>query len=247
MKPLVTRFLTLEDIPRLLELETRQWMDHQAADAQTLRQRIEAHPQLCVGSFCARSGEALASLFMRPIDPFEIQHARSWADCAAARPGRTANDSTNSLFGISLTSVNPDAASALFDFFWPHALKGGWRDIYLGSPIPGLAKALLANPGLDVERYVHSRRGGLPRDAQLRYYHRKGFKQIVAVVPDYFPHEASMNYGVLLRGKVPLSTSLPVWELMPKRMLQAVLKCLVSVSGLSVGRAKPSVLEGAQS
>ena len=246
MTRLVTRFLALDDIPALLQLEIKQWKDHQAADAQTLRQRIESQPQLCIGSFCARTGRALASLFMRPISRDEIRQARRWADCAVGQSQSSADRRADSLFGISLTSVSPAAASALFEFFWPHALKAGWREIYLGSPIPGLVRALNAEPGLDVETYVHSRRGGLPRDAQLRYYHRKGFKQIVAVLPEYFPHEASRNYGVLLRGKVPLSTSLPIWGLMPRRLMNAVLKCLMSVSGVCVGTAKPSVLEGAQ-
>ncbi|MFM8900099.1 MAG: hypothetical protein ACKOF9_09145 [Burkholderiales bacterium] len=182
-KPLVTRFLDTRDIPALLALETRQWEDHQAADAQALHQRIASHPRLCIGSFCARSGEALASLFMRPISQQELQQARSWIDCAVGKQAALATCPGSSLFGISLTSVAPEAAQALFDFFWPHALKNGWHDIYLGSPIPGLQRARQADPSLDVMAYATAKRGGLPRDTQLRYYHRKGFQEIVSVLP----------------------------------------------------------------
>lgn len=243
-KVIVSRFLSVNDIPRLLQLEQCQWEAHQAADASALRQRIERHPDLCVGSFCARSGDVLASLFMRPISQREIQQARSWTECAVDRTDGSAAARGHSLFGISLTSVEPQAALALFDFFWPHALKKGWRDIYLGSPIPGLQRALAAEPSLDVSTYVHAKRGGLPRDIQLRYYHRKGFQQIVSVLPNYFPHEASLNHGVLLRGHVPLSRWWPLWSALPMGLLQALLKGLVRFSGIQAGRAKPSGMQG---
>lgn len=239
-----TRFLTVHDIPALLQLERRQWEAHQAASAETLRQRLENQPRLCMASFCPQSGEALASLFMRPISGQEIQKARTWTDCSlGTSPGPTAERSS-SLFGVSLTSVEPQAALALFDFFWPHALKNGWRDVYLGSPIPGLQRALAVDPQLDVHTYVHAKRGGLPRDTQLRYYHRKGFQQIVSVLPDYFPHQSSLNHGVLLRGQVPLSRWNPLWSLLPMELLQALLKGVVWLSGVQAGRAKQPGLQG---
>ncbi len=244
-QPLVTRFLDIRDIPALLKLETRQWQDHQAADAETLHKRIESHPQLCIGSFCAHSGEVLASLFMRPISQQELQQARSWTDCAVGTGNTSLANCGGSLFGISLTSVDPDAVSAICEFFWPLALKNGWHEIYFGSPIPGLERALLADPSLDVTSYVKSRRGGLPRDPQLRYYHGRGIQEIVAVLPNYFPHAASLNYGVMLRCRVPFSRWQSLWALLPKGLLQAVVRWLFILSGVSAGRPKPpSGLEG---
>jgi hypothetical protein len=242
-----TRFLTIDDIPALLQLEKRQWEAHQAASAEALRQRIENHPRLCMASFCPRSGEVIASLFMRPISRQEIQQARTWTDCSVGASPSSSVERPSSLFGISLTSVEPQAALALFDFFWPQALKNGWRDIYLGSPIPGLQRALAADPHLDVHTYVRAKRGGLPRDTQLRYYHRKGFQEIVSVLPNYFPHEASLNHGVLLRGHVPLSRWCLLWSLLPMGLLQALLKGLVRLSGVQAGRAKPSDMQGVTS
>jgi len=218
---LTSRFLTPRDVPALMSLEARQWTTEQAADAGTMRRRIEAHPDLCVGVFCRRTGEALASLFMKPVQPERIAQARNWYECASLDDG--ARDSgTRSLFGISLTSVDGAAAWALIRFFWPHALRAGWREIYLGSPLPGLARALRAEPSLEPARYASLTRGGLPADPQLRYYHRRGFKQIVAVRPDYFPHAESLDHGAVLRGVIPLSNLWPMWRRMPLSTLQAM-------------------------
>jgi hypothetical protein len=215
------RFLTTEDIPTLLRLEARQWNGEQAADASAMCRRIKAHPQLCVGAFCSRTGEALASLFMKPIHPDEIARAASWYDCAAEDPSRH-RPATRSLFGISLTSTDGAAVWELIRFFWPHALKNGWREIYLGSPLPGLAKTLRAQPALSAQAYARMRHRGLPLDPQLRYYHRRGFKDLVAVRPDYFPHPASLDHGAVLRGLIPLSRLWPLWRRMPLSTLQAM-------------------------
>ncbi len=219
---LITRFLDVNDIPALLQLESRQWDATQAADASTLHKRLQAHPDLCIGAFCARTDEALASLFLRPINEHDIRNARSWADCAGHDRSNTPG-APHGLFGISLTSISPQAGSAVFAFLWPHALKNGWRNGYLGSPIPGLKRALEEDPDLDVEVYARSLRGNLPRDPQLRYYHQMGFPEIIAVVPDYFPHAQSLDYGVLLRGTVPLSQFCPLWRLLPIGVLERVL------------------------
>ena len=217
-RALVARFLRPDDVPALLRLERRQWTEGQAADAAELLRRIEAYPGLCVGAFCRATGEALASLFMKPARPEQIVQARSWKDCARSVDADAPR--TRSLFGISLTSVDPKAAWSLIGFFWPCALKQGWCDIYLGSPIPGLKRALQWERQLAVEHYARAQRRGLPQDPQLRYYHRRGFREIVAVRPGYFPHEASLDYGVVLRGRIPLARLYPLWRRLPLPLLQ---------------------------
>ncbi len=235
---IVPRFLTTDDISTLLELESLQWTSNQAANADTLRKRLLAYPELCLGAFCSHTGKVLASLFMRPISQQEIALARRWEDCAESVHEST-EKKTNSLFGISLTSVDPRAAAALFSFFWPHALKNGWRQIYLGSPIPGFKRALENNPSLDVVSYAHTRRGKLPLDPQLRYYHGKGFTRIVAVLPDYFPHDASLDHGVLIQGTVPLSQLCPVWQRLPFKTLQVILNWIEHVEDKYAEYMKP--------
>jgi hypothetical protein len=228
---LVTRFLRPADVPALLALEHRQWTARQAADAATLARRIEAWPQLCVGAFRAETGEALASLFMKPTSREAVERARCWEHCARLADARGAHDGqrARSLFGISLTSVDAEAAWSLIRFFWPHALKQGWQEIYLGSPMPGFRRAREFERQLAAEHYARSRRRGLPLDPQLRYYHRKGFKEIVAVLPGYFPHEASLDHGAVLRGRVPLSALWPLWQRLPLPLLQRFSRVVTSL------------------
>jgi len=102
------------------------------------------------------------------------------------------------------------------------ALKRGWRYIYLGSPVPGLRDWMAARPEGHVEDYVHARRRGLPLDPQLRYYASRGFDRIVSIKRDYFPHERSLDYGVLLRGTVPLSILRPVWSALALPTIQRI-------------------------
>jgi predicted metal-dependent hydrolase len=216
------RTLRQTDVPELIRLEARCWTVEQAACEGDLRLRIASQPELSVGAFCSRTGAALASLFMKPTDQRSIAQATTWLDCARRQPKRqTGGAAPNALFGISLSSVDPAAAKAVFEYFWPRALKGGWRHIYLGSPIPGLRAWLARHPEGRAEDYVHRRRAGLPLDPQLRYYHRRGFRRVVAVHAGYFPHADSLDHGVLLRGTIPGSMLAPLWRLVPLERLDA--------------------------
>ncbi|MET9850452.1 hypothetical protein ACFZC6_34490 [Streptomyces ossamyceticus] len=214
---IAVRFLRPGDVEALITLEKAKWDQDQAADRTELAARIQAYPRLSIGAF-ETGGTALASLFMKPITTEELDSAATWADCA--RVGTPPPDATGSLFGISLSSVDADAVTAIFEFFWPHALKHGWRDIYLGSPMPGLRAWKRTHPNIPADVYMREKRHGFPRDPQLRYYHNKGFKEIVACKPGYFPHAASLHYGAVLRGHIPLSAGAPLWRLVPLPWLQ---------------------------
>jgi hypothetical protein len=197
-----SRQLCLDDIPALMQLELCQWDSTQAVSPEILRSRLQAHPELCVGTFCRRTGAALTSLFMQPVARAQMQNVRSWKECVL--PGSTGITKypSRSLFGISLTSIDAQAVRALEAYIWPRMVEAGWEDIYLGSPMPGLRLALGQDPLLSASGYAHAKRRNLPRDAQLRYYHQKGLRDIVAVLPDYFPHADALDYGVLLRGNL---------------------------------------------
>lgn len=230
MSLLHTRFLTPSDISALCELERTKWATYQAASADTMAQRIFRHPELCVGAFCACSGKAHASLFLQPVQPAmftgPVKWIESWASTTLATDG---SSRTRSLFGISLSSINAGAVKSIFAFLYPHLLKQGWRDIYLGSPIPGLRRALSQRPDMTVWQYVHAKRGkgrAVPLDHQLHYYYKKGFREIVSIQKDYFPHHASLDYGVILRGKIPLSRPAPLWQAVPLPLLKGMSKVL---------------------
>lgn len=212
------RHLCPDDIPSLLRLESRQWPSEQRAGGAQLHQRMLQWPSLSIGGFDVQTGEALASLFMRPLDPVWLGLPTSWVDLVdAPEPGA---DCTT-LFGISFTSVDSAAADAIFRFFWPRALRGGWREIVLGSPMPALRRHLSRHPHEHVEDYAKRRVKGRPIDPQLRYYHRRGFHQLVAVKPAYFPHPESLDFGAILQGHVPLSGLQPLWRSLPHPLVES--------------------------
>ena len=224
MSILKVRFLDLNDIPALMNLEWSKWEKNQAASSTMLQKRIQSHPEPCIGAFCLHTGMALASLFMRPVNSAMFTAPTRWdaaADVDTISP--IVEGDSRSLFGISLSSNNAEAVKEIFKFFYPHALKAGWHDVYLGSPIPGFRKARQNNPNLSVWQYVHAKRkgkAGEPLDPQLRYYFRKGFKHIVSIQENYFPHPESMDYGVILRKVIPLSRPRPLWQVTPFFILE---------------------------
>lgn len=214
-----------------MELEKSKWESNQAADAKALLERIHAFPHLCIGSFCVDTGKAMASLFMRPVTPAIFSAPTRWEHTAnglALPPLERAT--TRSLFGISLSSNRAEAVDEIFRFFYGRALKAGWQDIFLGSPIPGFAKACQTEHELSVWRYVHAKRtknASEPRDPQLRYYFKRGFREIVSIQENYFPHSESLNYGVILRGRLPFSEPQWFWSLVPSSFANALASLMI--------------------
>ncbi len=215
------RYLTLRDTDALLLLEQKKWSTEQAASRELLCERIELMPRLSIGAFCVETGQALASLFMTPFDEQCLRFPLKWSRCADLR--KWVDIRSEALFGLSFTSVRPDAGDAIFEFFWPKAIKAGWKRIYLGSPVPGFAKARTYAPDLDIEQYMWSVTNStdqMPLDPQLRYYYKRGFKEIVRVEEKYFPHPASLDYGVILRGYVPMSGCCKLLSKLPEPVLR---------------------------
>ena len=194
------RFLRPDDAEGLMTLEGTKWTQEQSASREGLVQRMAENPHLNVGAFSVSTGAALTSLFTRPITAEKARTARSWEECTNAD---SPDPSTcRSLFGISLSSIDGDAVTAVFAFFLPQIAALGYHEVYLGSPLPGLSAWKRANPEAPVGDYVHAKRNGLPLDPQLRYYHGKGFQSITAWKPNYFPHEQSLDYAAVIRGEV---------------------------------------------
>ncbi|WP_216824990.1 hypothetical protein [Agarilytica rhodophyticola] len=223
-KGVEVRVLTYDDIAEILILEKKQWVAEQIPSAEDIKTRITDFPELSIGAFCLQTGRALASLFMKPTDSISGQgKILKWSESVQHRTA-----STTVLFGISLTSVNSIATMAIFEFFYPIALKKGYKKIYIGSPIPGLRSALEKNSQLSIEEYVYKKRPGdkKPLDPQLHYYYNKGFHKIVAIKHNYFPHENSMDYGVILCGKIPLSTLSFLWRYVPVEYLKKLASVL---------------------
>jgi hypothetical protein len=227
-----TRFLRIGDIPALLDLERRQWTAEQSATADDFRARIDAHPDLCVGAWCVRTGELLASVFCKPTTEAQWLRPGDWAESARSPAGVSNAESTltstptpthtRCLFGISLTSIDADAALQLVAFNYLYGIRRGVEMVFLGSPMPGLKRYLDRHPGACVEAYARRTRAGLPLDPQLRYYHAKGWRQLVSIRENYFPHEASLNYGAILKTRLDFVWLRPLLRLVPVSMLVAL-------------------------
>lgn len=213
----LARHLRLSDIPSLMALEQQKWTAEQAASAEVMAARIAAYPGLCFGAFCPHTGKALSSLFLKPTSRALLEAARSWDDCAnlETRPSEQDLRRERLLFGISMSSTSPRAVDVMLDFYLVQLIRHGWRGVVLGSPIPGLRNWKLDHPHGRVEDYVYSTVRGRPRDPQLRYYDHKGFHQILKVLPNYFPHEASLDHGVLIATRIPLAWAAPLWRQLP--------------------------------
>ncbi|MFN3493284.1 MAG: metal-dependent hydrolase [Hydrogenophaga sp.] len=213
------RRLVPADLPALLALEAHCWLPHQAAAPEQMLERMQRYPDLCWGAFCGQSGQALASLFMKPTTEQAMWEAKDWNDCVNT-DAPSGPDAQKALFGISLSSRDPNAVKRLFAHFWPHAVKAGWRHVYLGSPVPGFAAWRRRYPDAPAADYAKSMRGGKPVDPQLRYYHAKGFRETVRVLPAYFPHAPSLDHGVILRASVPGARWKFLWRRLPWTWLE---------------------------
>ncbi len=233
------RHLTLPDLGRLMILEKKQWDQDQLPTEKQLAQRIICHPELCFGAFCIKSDDALASLFLKPVNSQKFAGPITWQDCARVESVASKKPSFKTLFGISFTSIDPLAADLIFAHGYGYLLKRGCHSIVLGSPIPGYKKAY-EKDGIGVEEYVnrkHPFRSTLPYDPQLRYYHSRGFRHIISIQKDYFPHEPSCNYGVIIEGRVPLRKLSFLWRLLPESWIGYC--CRQAVIGLHRFSRKP--------
>jgi hypothetical protein len=217
---LIVRHLVASDLEQLIELENKKWEENQAASKETILKRIKKYPKLCVGAFDKTDGNIKASLFMKPITKCDLQKKYSWVEFSNLTDEPN-DENTAMLFGTSLSSCDSSAVHAILHFFLPQAIKAGWREIYLGSPIPGFQRWLLNNPNGSVNDYVNNTRRGLPLDPQLRHYHKMGFKKIIAIKSDYFPHESSLNHGVFISANIPLSNVKPL-RMLPIQWLQVL-------------------------
>ncbi len=228
------RLLRPDDVERLMVLERAKWTAEQATTEAELLARIRTWPTLSAGVFAAGSGEALVSVFLKPVTEQALTTATTWAELARVEPPDPA---ARDLFGISLSSIDADAVDALDERMWPVLLKGGWRYIYLGTPLPGLRSWRRRHPDADVAEYVHGTRNGLPLDPQLRYYRSKGHHEIVAVHAGYFPHEASLDHGATIRRRVPGSGLAPLWRRLPLPVQTGLTRVALAARRSPRGRA----------
>ncbi len=226
-----SRFLTFDDIRALLALEQLKWLPEQVASAEILRLRIEYYPQLSFGAFNRTTGQLLVSVFCKPLDDYKLIEPENWSKYSRIGSNNKSNPtqgSSHTAFGISFTSINHSAAKRLSIFILLCLIRDGYRDIVLGSPVPGFRTFMEKYPNQSIENYVYAKTSsGSPRDRQLRYYYNLGFREIISIRADYFPHEDSKNYGVLLKREIPYQNLKHLLKILP-------IECIRTLSQLSL-------------
>ncbi len=202
-----------KNLPTLLKIEEAAWPEESRASEEMLKSRIQIFPEgvLCASFRGAMVGFACLQILAEKLD----QIRGDWAaltDGGFIRGTHTPEGST--LFGVSL-SVIPRAPSGTTFALCEAAKKLTIRKklpwVALGSRIPRYRHFA---DKMDVKTYIYKFRNGRHIDPELDLYKRVGMIPI-KVLPDYFPDEASCNYGVLLAWKNPfleLQDQLTLWD-----------------------------------
>lgn len=202
MSDLTVRLLSNADLDALLALEHKKWEPSQCATREMLSTRLQHLDKTSWGAF-RPDGELVGSLFVMCKCRQRLAASTNWYETTHGGIGFPQDDAPY-WFGISLTCDDIHAQSALFAFAMQRALEQGIRSVFLGSPVPGFAKARQQEPELSLQTYVSrtrsDKRGGsaVPADPQLYYYHQRGFNQILAAHENYFEHAAALNCAALL-------------------------------------------------
>lgn len=197
---------TYEEIGRIADLEKKVWGEY-AADSHKIKTRLDVFP---AGSYIAedrQTGNIIGYVCFQLTDDLRKISGLSWADITDG--GLITNSHRPNgkyLYGIGL-SVDAAAArkklgtamvSQCFIYMVAHRQAG----IFTGSRIPMFAAYKRNYPGVTVEEYVKLKHRGSFYDYELKLYHQSGLAPVnVKVMPDFFPDEDSLNYGVLIFDK----------------------------------------------
>ncbi len=221
---LEVRQLTFKDLRSLEALEIKKWGQN-GASLNLLNSRIANSPNFSWAVFDDKN-EALASCFVMGSSHEKILNSKSWFESTDNGTAKTHDSEAKVWFGISLSGDHPPAVDLLLKEVCANLFRQGVQSVYLGAPIPGYSFWKEFNPKGSVEDYVHSfkivRRKKIYRDPLINYYCQLGFK-IVKVLPDYFPHEKSDDFGVLIRLDNPLAKLAPILRQLNKSTLHWIL------------------------
>jgi len=226
-KKITVRHVVPSDVPTLVELDHRVWKTkEQQADSYTFIERIKNCGDTCWAVFIGKA--AIASLYIMGVTHKQVMKSNSWDQITDKGTARSSIPYSQEWFGIGLAATQnakkADAVEKLMTEAAIEALRLGIRYVYLGSPIPGLRKWLKKNRDKGINEYVYAKKvDNLPLDPQLRYYYKEGFRKIVQIKQNYFPHEKSLDYGVILRLENPFWRMKIAFRLLPTFLLRLII------------------------
>jgi len=198
------RQATLADVKRMVVLEKEVWGES-AADEEKIVSRIKIFP---AGNIIAeRDRKIVGYVSFQYVDDITWVKNFSWSEITDnGRIAKSHKPSGEYIYGVNL-SVNHSAngiglGTALVLQGWVDMILKNKKGSFIGSRIPNFKAYKSAHPEIDVETYINLRRHGQPLDYELRLYGQEGLLP-VKVLPNYFPDDDSLDYGVLVYRKNP--------------------------------------------
>lgn len=207
------------DIEKIIQLDHLKW-EEGAANEDLIQSRLTHCLETSWGCFDAK-GDLHASIFLMRKERSNILTGKDWFDITDNGKAISNDPSANHLFSISFTSRSPEATLFIRKKLEAYCLRKKIISVLTGSPVPGYEKWIKKNENGKLEEYLlkHQYR---KLDHQLNLYKKYGFTKILAGKDNYFPHQKSMNYGVIIEKVTPWMKTLPL-KLIPEEILMKLI------------------------
>ena len=202
------RKATLNDIPRILEIEEMAWGDEKAATRKMFESRIKTFPE---GTLVAVVDGRVVGVIATEIVNYN-GNVKNWYKITDnGFITKTHNRGGDTLYGIDL-SVHPSCQKRgigrkLMESIGRLAIKYNLKQGVLGGRIPDYCKFASKIRAEDYVKITNKKNPwDIPPDPELVFYRKEYWKiglRIVKVIPNYFKDPESLNYGVLLVWKNP--------------------------------------------
>jgi len=205
---------TREEINKIEALEKNVWGE-QGAEAIKIYSRLRVFPE---GSYVAETtdtGEIVGYVCFQLTDDLRKPSNITWAEITdEGWMTKSHRSNGDYMYGINLSVHHlmngKNLGAALVSQCFIYMIAKRKSGIFTGSRIPMFKSYREKHPEITAEEYVKLRRGKKFYDYELNLYHQSGLAPVNAkVIPNFFPDEASLNYGVLIFDNNPLREAEP--------------------------------------
>lgn len=202
----IIRIATIEDAERIAVMEREVWQGEAALSPEKITQCIQNSPR---GNIVAQAPDGricgFVSFCFLDYAHFEAQGCCSWYHLSGDGTASTHDPSAKDLFGINLGVVSwaeRGTSFLLLEAVLHEGIRSGIERYFLGSRMPGYHRR---HHKMSAEEYWKAEyKPGVLLDPELRFYARLDFRP-VRLVENYFNDPESLNYGVIVEYKEPVS------------------------------------------
>lgn len=196
------------EITNIAQLEEAVWGE-QGAGVAKISSRLKIFPE---GSYIAEvvpTGKIVGYVCFQLTNDLRKQSGMNWAEITG-EGWMTKSHRLNGkyLYGISLSVSHlmngKKLGAALVSQCFLYMIAKRKAGIFTGSRIPMFKSYKKDHPEITAEEYSELHRGTKFYDYELNLYHQTGLAPVNAkVMPNFFPDEDSLNYGVLIFDNNP--------------------------------------------